>query len=246
VGILPKYSKGESMKNILPLDLSLEQPENFFSINNFLPDDGNLSKLISIHISALDLANHINPKKIQWIKIDTIFLEARLKDVLELVPDAKPYIDNMTSDRIVTNLPADLSLTLLTKLKQENKFYKISTSKIPGGVKITSKVSSRDWASAVEDVRDNNQYLSDYNFINRRIKRIVVNFYDFDDSLNKSLLDECLKKLDFYKDNQIQYEYNYDYSPSKYLIQKYIIFWPMVTGCPKEEQTCLPSPVSSF
>ena len=53
------------MKNMLPLDLSLEQPENFFSINNFLPDDGNLSKLISIHISALDLANHINPKKIQ-------------------------------------------------------------------------------------------------------------------------------------------------------------------------------------
>ena len=152
----------------------------------------------------------------------------------------------MTSDRIVTNLPADLSLILLTKLKQENKFYKISTSKIPGGVKITSKVSSRDWASAVEDVRDNNQYLSDYNFINRRIKRIVVNFYDFDDSLNKSLLDECLKKLDFYKDNQIQYEYNYDYSPSKYLIQKYIIFWPMVTGCSNEEQTCLPSPVSSI
>ena len=242
LGKTKKYLKGEAMKNMLPLDLSLEQPENFFSINNFLPDDGNLTKLISIHISALDLANHINPKKIQWIKIDTIFLEARLKDVLELVPDAKPYIDNMTSDCIVTNLPTDLSLTLLTKLKQENKFYKISTSKIPEGVKITSKVSSRDWASAVEDVRDNNQYLSDYNFINRRL----VNFYDFDENLNKSLLDECLTQLDFYMDHQLQYEYNYDYSPSKYLIQKYIIFWPMVTGCSKEEQTCLPSPVSSI
>ena len=111
-------SKGGTMKNISPLDLSLEQPKNFFSLCDFLPDDGELSKLISIHISALDLANYINPQKKQWITIDTIFLKARVKDVLELVPDAKPYIDNMTSDRIVSKLPVELSLNLLTKLKK--------------------------------------------------------------------------------------------------------------------------------
>ena len=35
LGKTKKYLKGEAMKNILPLDLSLEQPENFFSINDF-------------------------------------------------------------------------------------------------------------------------------------------------------------------------------------------------------------------
>ena len=223
------------MKNMLPLDLSLEQPENFFSLCDFLPDDGELSKLISIHISALDLANYINPQKKQWITIDTIFLKARVKDVLELVPDAKPYIDNMTSDRIVSKLPVELSLNLLMKLKQENKFYEISSNKITRCIKVHSKASSRDWASAVEDVRDNNQYLSNDEFKNRRIRRIVINFYDFDDNLNEALLEDCLKKLDFNQDNQIEYEYNFAYDQSKYLIQKYIFFWPIVTGCSDKE-----------
>lgn len=223
------------MKNISPLDLSLEQPKNFFSLCDFLPDDGELSKLISIHISALDLANYINPQKKQWITIDTIFLKARVKDVLELVPDAKPYIDNMTSDRIVNKLPVELSLNLLTKLKQENKFYEISSNKITRCIKVHSKASSRDWASAVEDVRDNNQYLSNDEFKNRRIRRIVINFYDFNDNLNEALLEDCLKKLDFNQDNQIEYEYNFAYDQSKYLIQKYIFFWPIVTGCSDKE-----------
>ena len=217
------------MKNISPLDLSLEQPKNFFSLCDFLPDDGELSKLISIHISALE--NYINPQKKQWITIDTIFLKARVKDVLELVPDAKPYIDNMTSDRIVNKLPVELSLNLLTKLKQENKFYEISSNKITRCIKVHSKASSRDWASAVEDVRDNNQYLSNDEFKNRRIRRIVINFYDFNDNLNEALLEDCLKKLDFNQDNQIEYEYNFAYDQSKYLIQKYIFFWPIVTVC---------------
>lgn len=219
------------MINTLPSGLSLKKADNFFSIKDFLPENNNLSKLISIHISALDLANYINPPKIQWIKIDTIFLEVRAKDVLELVPDAKPYIDNMTNDRIISNLPVELSFTLLTKLKQENKFYRISTNKIPSCIKIHSNASSRDWQSAVKDIHDNNQYLTNNAFKNRRIRRIVLNFYDFNDSLNKSLLNECLKKLDFNQDENIEYEYNFDYNQSKYLIQKYIIFWPNVTGC---------------
>lgn len=219
------------MINTLPSGLSLKKADNFFSIKDFLPKNSNLSKLISIHISALDLANYINPQKIQWIKIDTIFLEVRAKDVLELVPAAKPYIDNMTNDRIISNLPVELSFTLLTKLKQENKFYRISINKIPSCIKIHSNASSRDWQSAVKDIHDNNQYLTNNAFKNRRIRRIVLNFYDFNDSLNKSLLNECLKKLDFNQDENIEYEYNFEYNQNKYLIQKYIIFWPNVTGC---------------
>lgn len=219
------------MINTLPSGLSLKEVDNFFSIKDFLPENSNLSKTISIHISALDLANYINPRKIQWIKIDTIFLEVRAKDILELVPAAKPYIDNMTNDRIISSFPVELSFTLLTKLKQENKFYRISTNKIPGCIKIHSNETSRDWQSAVKDIHDNNQYLTNNAFKNRRIRRIVLNFYDFNDSLNKSLLNECLKKLDFNQDENIEYEYNFEYNQNKYLIQKYIIFWPNVTGC---------------
>lgn len=218
-----------------PLNLSLNSPENYFTLKNFLPEDGELSKLISIHISALDLANHLNPTKRQWVKIDTIFLEVRAKDVLELMPEAVPYLKNMTSDRIVSKLPIELSAALLTKLKQENKFYKIRTNKITSCISIHSRESSRDWASAVKDVRDHNQYLDD-KFKNRRIRRIVVDFYDNDDTLNDLLLKSCLEKLDFYKDDTIEYEYNYEYNPSKYLIQKYIFFWPNIAGCPSDEK----------
>lgn len=217
-----------------PFDLSLNKPENYFSLNDFLPDDGDLSKLIFIYISALDLANYLNPNKKLWVKIDKIFLEVRAKDVLELVPEAMPYLSNMTSDRIVSKLPIELCATLLTKLKEGIKFYKIRTSKITSCIKIHSKEASRDWASAVEDVRDHKQYLED-EYKNRHIRRILINFHDLDDTLNETLLESCLKKLDFNGDKNIEYEYNYEYNPSKYLIEKYIFFWPNATGCSEKD-----------
>jgi hypothetical protein len=218
------------MNNSLPFNLTLDE-KNFFSIDELLPEDYDSFELVSFQINAFELAKVMHSNEQLWVDLETIFVEACLRDLYELEPDAKPYFDKVNSDRIIYDLPFETSIRLLKKLKQSKKFYKIGTSEIPSCLTIHSSVMSKDWASAIKDVKGDYCFLNNEVFANRRIKKIVVDFHDFDDSLNNTLLEKCLKELGFYNDETIEYEYNYNYDPSKCLIDKTFYLWPNCTGC---------------
>lgn len=202
-----------------------------FSIDSFFAEDYESRQLVSFKIDALELANFLYQGEKLWVDIDTIYVKASLSDLYELAPEGKKFYDLVETDGILYKLPFEIAFKILNQLKSGGKYYEISTTSIPSSLIIHSSIESKNWLSAVADVKDNSFLQNDEFFSKRQIKKIKVIFHNKDDSLNETLLKKCLDALDFYKDKNIEYEYECNYNNAKNLIDKKFYFWPNCTNC---------------
>ena len=214
------------MKKSLQLDLSLDQPENFFSIDKFYPDSEKY-KIITVSIDALELAKYLHPNQKLWVDIETIFLECFLNDIIEIFPTLQ--IEEIIDDYEIKNLSIQDSVTLLTKLKQENKYFEISVSPLVSYWRKCSLESHTDWQDALNDVKVDIKHLPG-ELEKKSVNQIVVNFYDPYDNLNEETIKKILNDLEFYKYEDINYEYNILKVPNKFLIENLIHFFPNHIG----------------
>lgn len=214
------------MQNSLSLDLSLDQPDNFFTIDNYFPDDVRWKK-ITVSIDAIELAKYLHPDQKLWVDIETIYVECFLNDLIELLPTLQ--INEMIEDDELKNLSTQDCVLLLTKLKQENKYYEISDTPVASNLRKCSLESHKDLQDAVNDVKVDIKQLPG-ELEKKHVSRVVVNFFDPYDNLNDETVKQFLSDLEFYKYDDIKYEYNILKVPNKFLIEKLIYFFPNHIG----------------
>lgn len=213
-------------KSITDFLSTVNNPENYFSIDDFFPDDEKC-RLVSVRINAIELAKYLHPDKMMWVDIETIFIECCLNDMIEILPNLQA--DKLIESDEIDNLSIEDSITLLTQLKQRRKYYEVSAAEVTRYLKKHSLESHKDWKTAVNDVTvDLNQLPVESE--KKAVRKIVVNFYDPDGSLNENTVNNYITKLDFYKYDDIKYEYNVLKKANNCLVESIIYFYPDYIG----------------
>lgn len=215
-----------NQKSITDFMSTVDSLENYFSIDAFFPNDEKC-KLVTICIDAIELAKYLYPNKKMWIDIETIFVTCYLNDIIEILPNLQ--INELIESEEINNLSIKNCTILLTQLKQRKKYYEISLTDVDKYLEIHSLESHKDWKNAIDDVKFDIKHLSG-ELEKRAIWKIVVNFYDTNDSLSKIYIKNYLSELDFFKYNDVKYEYNVLREANKYIVESLIYFYPNYIG----------------